>query len=103
MTTVRYGAASRPSDDVSLTGGAIDQTDRPDITQLTANAQIAVISDEMIVSTNAIRPGTKRLELSRAGLNRIRTSGTMVTRRAAGAGGESPTCATSCGPDISRW
>ena len=42
---VKYGAASRPSDDVSTTGGAIDTLDRPDITQLTANAQIAVISD----------------------------------------------------------
>lgn len=42
---VKYGSASRPSDDVSTTGGAIDTTDRPDITQLTANAVIAVISD----------------------------------------------------------
>jgi hypothetical protein len=31
----------------------------------------------MIVSTKAIRPGTNRLELSRVGLNRMRTSGTM--------------------------
>jgi hypothetical protein len=40
-----YGSASRPSDDASTTGGAIATTDRPDITQLTANAVIAVVSD----------------------------------------------------------
>ena len=38
-------------------------------------SEIAVISDEMIVSTNAIRPGTNRFELSRVGLKRIRTLG----------------------------
>jgi hypothetical protein len=42
---IAYGSASRPSDDSSTTGGAIATTDRPDITQLTANAVIAVISD----------------------------------------------------------
>jgi hypothetical protein len=42
---VAYGSASRPSDDTSTTGGARSSTDRPDITQLTANALIAVISD----------------------------------------------------------
>ena len=36
-------------------------------------SEIAVISDEMIVSTNAIRPGTNRFELSRVGLKRMRT------------------------------
>jgi hypothetical protein len=42
---IAYGSANRPSDDVTTTGGAIATTDRPDITQLTANALIAVISD----------------------------------------------------------
>jgi hypothetical protein len=42
---VKYGSLLRPSDDTSTTGGAIDTLDRPDITQLTANAVIAVISD----------------------------------------------------------
>jgi hypothetical protein len=42
---VKYGSASRPSDDTSPTGGAIDTLDRPDLTQLTANALIAVVSD----------------------------------------------------------
>jgi hypothetical protein len=42
---VKYGSLSRPSDDTSLTGGAIDPLDRPDITQLTANSVLAVISD----------------------------------------------------------
>ena len=43
---------------------------------------MAVISDEMIVSTKAISPGTKRFELSRVGLNRMRTDGTSLTRLA---------------------
>ena len=42
---IAYGSASRPSDDTSTTGGAIDTADRPDFTQLTANAVIAVVSD----------------------------------------------------------
>ena len=42
-------------------------------------SEIAVISEEMIVSTNAISPGTNRLELSRVGLNRVRTCGTIRT------------------------
>jgi hypothetical protein len=41
---VKFGSLSRPSDDISTTGGAIDTTDRPDITQLTANSVIAVVS-----------------------------------------------------------
>lgn len=45
------GSASRPSDDTSTTGGAIATTDRPDFTQLTANALIAVISDGADVRT----------------------------------------------------
>ena len=40
-------------------------------------SEIAVISDEMIVSTKAISPGTNRFELSRVGLKRMRISGTM--------------------------
>ena len=45
-------------------------------------SEMAVISDEMIVSTNAIRPGTNRFELSRVGLKRMRTSGAMTMRDA---------------------
>src|SRR4051812_27232833 len=40
--------------------------------------EIAVISDEMIVRTNAIRPGTNRFELWRVGLNRVRTCALIV-------------------------
>lgn len=42
---VDYGAANRPTDDVSAVGGAIDLTHRPDIIQLTANAVLAIQSD----------------------------------------------------------
>ena len=42
---------------------------------------MAVIRDEMIVSTNAISPGTNRLELSRVGLNRVRTCALMIMAR----------------------
>lgn len=42
---IKYGAASRPEDDVSTSGGAIDADDRPVFTQMTANALIAVVSD----------------------------------------------------------
>src|SRR5262245_7688690 len=52
---VAYGSASRPSDDVSTTGGAIATTDRPDLTQLTANAVIAVVSDGADVRTITIQ------------------------------------------------
>lgn len=41
---IAYGAASRPSDDSSASGGAIDLTTRPVFTQLTANSAIAVQS-----------------------------------------------------------
>ena len=41
----------------------------------------ATLNDEMIVSTNAISPGTKRFELWRVGLKRMRTVGTMRTLR----------------------
>src|SRR6267143_5139080 len=40
-------------------------------------SEMAVISDEMIVRTNAMRPGTNRFELSRVGLKRMRLWGTM--------------------------
>jgi hypothetical protein len=40
-----FGAASRPSDDVSLTGGAIDATDRPEFTQFSAAALPEIVSD----------------------------------------------------------
>ena len=49
-----FGSANRPSDDVALVGGAITLTDRPDFTQLTANAVIAVISDGADVRTVTI-------------------------------------------------
>jgi len=39
------GAASRPTDDTSTTGGARDSAEKPEFTQLTANAVIAVVSD----------------------------------------------------------
>lgn len=42
---IAFGAASRPEDDVAASGGAIDLTDRPVFTQLTANSVIAVVSD----------------------------------------------------------
>ena len=42
---IKYGSASRPEDDVSTSGGAIDADDRPVFTQMTANAVIAVVSD----------------------------------------------------------
>ena len=42
-------------------------------------SEMAVMSAEMIVSTNAISPGTNRFELSRVGLKRMRTAGTMRT------------------------
>src|SRR4051812_12007257 len=41
-------------------------------------SEIAVISDEMIVRTNAISPGTNRFELWRVGLNRVRTCALIV-------------------------
>ncbi len=47
-------------------------------------SEMAVINDEMIVSTNAISPGTNRFELSRVGLKRMRTCGTMRIVPAAG-------------------
>lgn len=42
---VRYSPASVPEDDTSTSGGAIDLTSRPEITQLSANAVIAIQSD----------------------------------------------------------
>ena len=39
--------------------------------------EMAVISDEMMVSTKAISPGTKRFALLRVGLKRMRISGTI--------------------------
>ena len=47
--------------------------------------EIAVISDDTIVSTKAIRPGTNRFELRRVGLKRMRTAGVMRTARACAA------------------
>lgn len=42
---INYLAASMPEDDVSTSGGAIATTGRPDLTQWTANAAAAVVSD----------------------------------------------------------
>ena len=42
---IAYGAASRPEDDVSTAGGAIDLTDRPNLAQFDANAVAYVESD----------------------------------------------------------
>ena len=42
---VAYGAASRPEDDTSTSGGAIDADARPNLDQFTANAVAAAISD----------------------------------------------------------
>lgn len=41
---IAYGSASRPTDDTSTTGGAIDAKARPVFTQFTANAKLALIS-----------------------------------------------------------
>lgn len=49
---IAYGAASRPTDDVSTTGGAIDKTSRPLDSQLSANAAIAVVSDNAADTMN---------------------------------------------------
>lgn len=48
---IAYGAASVPTDDTSTTGGAIDTTSRPAVTQLTANARLAFVSDGADVRT----------------------------------------------------
>jgi len=42
---VRFSSANEPTDDVSTTGGAIDTTSRPELTQFTAAAKLALISD----------------------------------------------------------
>jgi hypothetical protein len=42
---IAYGCASRPTDDVSTTGGAIDATTRPVFTQFGANAKLSLTSD----------------------------------------------------------
>jgi hypothetical protein len=48
----RYGAASRPEDDVSVSGGAIDAACILDVTQLAANDQIRVVSDNAADTMN---------------------------------------------------
>jgi len=40
-----YGSAGLPQDDVASSGGAIDATRRPALSQMTANATITVVSD----------------------------------------------------------
>lgn len=42
---VRFSSANEPTDDTSTTGGAIATTSRPELTQLSANAVIAAVSD----------------------------------------------------------
>jgi hypothetical protein len=41
---IAYGAASRPTDDSSTCGGAIDANDRPVFTQLASNSALEVVS-----------------------------------------------------------
>jgi hypothetical protein len=43
------------------------------------DSEIAVICADTKVSTNAMRPGTKRFTLSSVGLNNIRTRGSINT------------------------
>jgi hypothetical protein len=42
---VRFSSASEPTDDVSTTGGAIDTTSRPELTQFTGAARLSLTSD----------------------------------------------------------
>jgi hypothetical protein len=42
---ILYGAASRPTDDTSTSGGAIDTQNRPDFSRMTASAQLQLVSD----------------------------------------------------------
>jgi len=42
---VEYLSANHPQDDISLAGGAIALTGRPDVTQLTATSVVAAVSD----------------------------------------------------------
>ncbi len=58
-------------------------------------SEIAVMSAEMIVSTNAISPGTNKFELSRVGLKRKRTRGTIVIDVAGPKGPARPTVSRS--------
>ena len=48
---IAHGSASRPEDDSATSGGAIDLTHRPELTQLTANSVIAAVSDGADVRT----------------------------------------------------
>jgi hypothetical protein len=41
---ILYNSANMPTDDTSTSGGAIDAQRRPVFTQMTANAQIALVS-----------------------------------------------------------
>jgi hypothetical protein len=50
-----FSVASVPTDDVSTSGGAIDTTSRAALTQLTANAAIAVVSDGADTRTVTVR------------------------------------------------
>lgn len=49
-----YGSASLPTDDVSTSGGAIDATRRPALTQMTANAKIQIVSDTVSDTTRHV-------------------------------------------------
>lgn len=52
---VEYLAASRPDDDVSTVGGAIDTTAKPNVVQWSSNAVAAAISDGADVRTLTVR------------------------------------------------
>src|SRR4051812_42040991 len=49
-----YGSASIPTDDVSTSGGAIDTTSRAALTQFSAAAKLALVSDGADTRTAAI-------------------------------------------------
>lgn len=70
---IGYGAASRPIDDVSTTGGAIDIQDRPVFTQLGSNAALECLSANAGDTTQTLtvtgRDATGTYSTSTAALN----------------------------------
>ena len=48
---IAHGSAGRPEDDSATSGGAIDLTHRPEMTQLTSNSVVAAVSDGADVRT----------------------------------------------------
>lgn len=51
---ILYGALSRPEDDVSLTGGAIDRDNRATLAQLAANDTLEMLSDNAGDTTQGV-------------------------------------------------